>query len=132
MVQPARAQAPNSAVAAPASSPADTDQVILLLRACVPLIYQGKFSEAGLNAEQALALSQTNGNLSQQIKATNILASVRSRLGQGTEAIRLYQQAAEIAAQASDRDNQALGLARAGNLLRVSLHTGLQPGDQRP
>jgi CHAT domain-containing protein len=120
LVQPTPAQTPDTALAVPTSSPSETDQAVLLMRACVQLIYQGKFSEAGQNAEQALALSQKTGNLSQQIKATNILATVRSRLGQGAEAIRLYQQAAEIAALANDRDNQALGLARAGNLLRVS------------
>jgi len=58
--------------------------------------------------------------MAQQIKAINLLAFMRSRQGRGPEAIRLYQQAAAVAAQGNDRNNQALGFYRAGSLLRVS------------
>lgn len=114
----AQAQTPDPA-ATPVSSPSDTDQVNLLLRASVQFIYQNRIREAAQNAEQALVLSQKTGNLAQQVKAINIIASIRFRFGQVREAIGLYQQAAAIAAQAGDRNNHALGLARAGALLRV-------------
>ena len=92
MVQPVRAQTPSDSVpATPAIPQSAAAQIDSLLSAVVEQISQKKWTEAAQSAKQAVALSQSIGDLAQQLRATNLLALACFRSGQTGEAIQPFR-----------------------------------------
>ena len=114
------AAAPPCRAQQPAVPQSEAEQIEQLLSESVRQMMSGEPAEATRSAESALALSQKMGGLTQQLRATNLLALALFRAGQTSESIRHYEEAAALAGRANDKTNQALALTRAGSLLRVS------------
>lgn len=112
VASPCRAQPPG----APLTPAAAAEEVESLLRACVQHMIDRKPAEAAQSAAAALGLSREAGDVSQQLRAANLLGLSLFRAGRTGEAVRRYAEAAAIAGRAGDAGGQALALMRAGHL----------------
>ncbi len=91
-----------------------------LLKTAVRQLQNKHFALAYQSANQALNLSQQQGDKARQVRATNLLAIAAFHTGRTNEAIRLFKLAALTADEAGFDNLQTNALTRAGTLLMMS------------
>lgn len=102
------------------SALSEIEQIDQILKDNRTLLAQARFDEILPPAEKALALSLKLGDKGREARARLQIATAAFHLGEKPQAIDNFKQAADIAAQAGDRNLQALALNSAATLMTSS------------